>query len=416
MLSPGRVRQLWYAPLLAIAMGLMMLRFVILARILSLQEFAQFSGGVLVASTFCMLGCLGLQSTLQRQWPVELMRGQERRGLALAAQCNVVALICAGVGLLISASNLSFAALTPPLLAVGIVLGLSQQVFLISTVESRSRGDALRYAWENVARSTAALAFGTALAFATRSALWVLAVEAAISIVLAIALFRGSVRRAHLQVCSVYGLALRQLGRVNWRSALMLMSIGTIGFLTLNADRWVAAAVFDANNFGTYSFAWIVLMIAQASQALLNASAYPMVARRFARDGRKGAFRLCIKLSLGLLGAGILCVVPLWLIVDWGVRRWFAAYAAAIDILPPFFAVAVLRTSDFWSSYLVIIGQEKRLLAVSAATAAVGLIAWFAAVRPWLGTTQLREVALLAITLTVLSYVSAATLAWNAKV
>src|SRR5690349_14433188 len=96
------LREFWYAPLLAAAMALMMGRLLILARLLRVEEFGALSGALLVSGTFCMLGCLGLQSMLQRDWPVFIVHKRERRGLVLAAQCNLTAMAAAAIAVLIA--------------------------------------------------------------------------------------------------------------------------------------------------------------------------------------------------------------------------------------------------------------------------------------------------------------------------
>lgn len=145
-LSPHRLRQLWYAPVLGLAMGLMMVRTLVMAKLLSVPSFAQYSGGLLVSSTFCMLGCLGLQSLLQREMPVQIVWHRERAAVVLLMQCLIVTTGCAIIGLLLVAAGFSVAGLTSNFLAIGIFHGLSQQVFLIATVESRSRGESLYFA------------------------------------------------------------------------------------------------------------------------------------------------------------------------------------------------------------------------------------------------------------------------------
>jgi len=414
--AAGRLRQLWYAPLLAAAMGLMMARMLILARLLPLQQFAQFSAGMLISSTFCMLGCFGLQSLLQREWPVNLIRRQEGRGLVLAAQCNLVAVGCAVAALLGAASGVMIAGIPPPLLALGVVHGLSQQMFLIATVESRSRGNAVRYSWQNLARSVLTLGLGTAVAVATDSAQWVLAVESGICFAISIKLFSGSATRGALSVYEIYALAVRRLPKVKWSAALTLMAVATVSFMTMNADRWVASAALDVEGFGTYSFAWIVLMIAQAAQALINASAYPMLARRYASHGRQGAFRLCVQSSGAILVLGLLLVVPLWFGLEWAIRLWFPAYSRALALVPLFLVIGLLRVSDFWSSYLLITGRERRLLALNMGAALIGVAAWATIARPWSQPLQLMGVAYLAATLAFVSYVTAVGFAWQARV
>jgi O-antigen/teichoic acid export membrane protein len=414
-LTPDRVRQLWYPPILGTALALMMARMLIMARLLDVQQFAAFSAGALVSSTFGMLGCLGLQSLLQREWPVNLVRGQECRGLTRAAQCNLVAAACAVVCLLAALGGRPLAGIPPRLFAIGTLHGLSQQLFLIATVESRSRGDALRYAHENLARAVGALALGALAAVVSRSAVWTLLTEALVSLTLSATLFERSVIRGGARAGSVYLLAARTLGRVNWRSALMLLAVSGIGFVLLSADRWVAADRLDLTDFAHYSFAWIVLLVAQALQVVINASAYPLLARRYATDGRRGALRVSASLSGAALLSGLVCVLPAWAILAWGIPRWFPAYADTVQLMPLFLGVALLRVSDFWSSYLLIIGREGRMLAMNSGVAAAGLGIWAALVQPWRVPLGQRDVALLAVVMAVCGYLAAAGFAWRER-
>lgn len=415
-LTPHRIRQLWYAPLLALAMGLMMLRMLVMARLLDVHAFAEFSGGVLVSGTFCMLGCLGLQSLLQREWPVNLVRHQEVRGLVRAAQCNLVAVGCGLVGLLGAALGLSLAGMTPALLAVGILHGLSQQFFLVATVESRSRGEALRFAQQNLVRAVASLGLSAVVAWWTGSALAALGTDALITMALSCDFFQKSLRHARFGAMVIYPLALRQLRRVRWGSAFMLMAVMIVGFGLLNADRWVASSQLGVAGFARYSFAWIVLSIAQSAQALINASVYPLLARRFAGYGRHVAYGICLRVSLAFLVAGTLAAIPLGYLLELSIHRWYPQYVDAITLLPLFLGIAVLRVSDFWSSFLLITGFESRLLKINIAAGVFGVLAWVGLVRPWTGETlTLQQVSWLAALLTLSIYAAAAATAWRAR-
>jgi len=415
-LTPRRLRQLWYAPLLALAMGLMMLRLLVMARVLDVPAFGEFSGGLLVSATFCMLGCLGLQSLLQREWPVNLVRGQELRPLVRAAQCMLVALACGAVGLSGAAAGLSLAGMPPALIAAGLVHGVAQQFFLVSTVESRSRGDVLRFAAQNFARAAAALLLSVLVALWTASATAVLLFDALVTMAMALGYWARALARARLGARAVWQLALRRLRHVRWRSALTLMVIMTAGFVLLNVDRWVASARFDVADFAQYSFAWVVLSMAQSVQVVINASIYPLVARRFAEHGHKVAYGVCLRAAAAILLGGALVAVPLAYLLDLAVTRWYPNYTGARTLLPLFIAVAVLRVSDFWSSFLLITGREAQLLRLNLATAGLGLLVWCAITRPWDGApATLQQVGWLAAVLSVLAYAAVASASWRSR-
>lgn len=416
MLSPSRIRQLWYAPLLALAMGLMMLRMLVMARLLDVTAFAEFSGGILVSSTFCMIGCLGLQSMLQREWPINLVRRQELRGLVRAAQCNLVALGCGLVGLLGVAFGGSLSGMTPAILGVGLLHGLSQQLFLLATVESRSRGEALRFAHQNLLRAGAALALGVAAALWTGSAALALVIDALVTIAMSQGLFQQSLGRTRFGVAAVYRLAIRRLSLVHWNSALTMMLIMAMGFGLLNADRWLASHQLDPEGFANYSFAWIVLSIAQSAQAVINASVYPLLARRFGEYGRGVAFGVCLRVSASILAAGAVMAVPLYLALDYGIHRWYPRYVDARALIPLFLAIAVLRASDFWTSFLLIAGLEARLLRLNLCAMAFGLLAWIALAWPWSAEpATLQQVSWLAALLTLSAYLTAAGASWRVR-
>ncbi|MDR6534729.1 hypothetical protein [Variovorax soli] len=415
-LSSQRARQFWYAPLLVLSMGLMMLRMLAMAQVLDVHAFADFSGGILISTTFSMIGCLGLQAMLQREWPVNLVRHQELRGIVRAAQCNVVALGCCFVGMVGAAAGLSLAGTTPALLGVGLLHGFSHQIFLVSTAESRSRGEALRFASQNLQRAVIALALSVLAALWFGSALLALATDALITIALSQAFFRSVLGRSRLGVSAIYLLAVRRLRRVPWTSALTMMFTMMLAFGLFNADRWIASDRLGAIGFAHYSFAWIVLSVAQSAQAVINASVYPLLARRFAQYGGAVAFDVCVRISISVLAIGVVVLVPLYLVLDYGIYRWYPRYGDAQTLIPIFLVIAVLRASDFWSSFLLISGRETQLLKINLCAMVISLIVWASFVRPWTpATTTLQQMGWLAGLLTLSAYLAAAGVSWRVR-
>lgn len=413
-LSPRRLKQLWYVPLLVSAMALMLVRTLLLARILDVPSFGAFSAGLLVSSSFCMLACLGLQPMLQRDLPVMVVRRRLRPGAVLLAQCIVVACCCAAVGALVALAGLPVAGLSRALLLVGLLHGLSQQLFLIASVESRSRAQPVRFARQNFVRGAAVLMGGSAVALAGGSALFVLLTEAAVSLMLTqatlVAVFRAAAVRARL----AYRLAWRRLPLLDWAAAFALLLVTVAGFLLVSADRWVAAQSLQPAQFAQYAFAWTVLMIAQSLQVVVNASVYPMLARRFATQQAAGAFRVCVQVSLVLLGACLAGALPTWWLLDLAVTRWYAAYAPALPLLPLFIAIAALRLSDFWSSFMVIVGRERQLLALNIGAGLTALVVWLVWSRPWSGSgLALWDIAVLGALFAVCNHAAVALSAWR---
>lgn len=413
-LNAQRMKQLWYLPWLGVAMGLMMLRILAMARVLDLAEFGTYSTGLLISTTFCMFGCLGLQSMLQRDMPVMLMRHRYRAALVLLMQCLMVAILCACVGILASGFLPSLGDLASLTLIASIVHGLSQQIFLLITVESRSRGEPLRYALQNFCRSAFILCIGLVVAHQTGLALWALIAEAIVTLVTAYAILAQSIRQVRLTLPEIFRIAMRRLGKVRWRTAFILFLISIVGFFHLNLDRWIAAEALAPERFALYSFAAIILTVAQSIQSMINASIYPMLARRFATVGLISTFNLSARISFVMLIGAILLGIPSLMAFRQIIEYWFPDYLSTTGLLVIFFSISVLRVADFWSSFLMISGHEMRLLILTSLVLTIGAIVWIFYVGKYQANPEdLTAYGMLGALLAVGHYIASAAIAWH---
>jgi O-antigen/teichoic acid export membrane protein len=378
MLTARQWRQVWYLPILAIAMALMMLRIMLVARMFDLQGFAHYSAALLLSTTFCMLGCLGLQSLLQRDMPVFFARRRVRAALVLMVQSMLVACICAAVLVLPAALGAGHVQLPPGLAALAVVHGLSQQLFLVVTVESRSEGDPLRYARQNLVRALAVVGAGGFAAWTTRSAAWVLGTEATFSLLIVAGILRTIEGRSGWSLAQLVQMANRSWRRIAWTSAVVMLGVTVVNFVLLNIDRWAGAAWLRPVDFAQFAFAGVLLLVAQSAQGMVNAAAYPMIARRYALHGPGAAFRLCSRTSLAALTTAVVLAWPGYHAGVWAIARWYPAYVPAVPLLNLLLAAAMLRVSDFWSSFLMICGHERVLLGTNVAVCALGFAVWFA--------------------------------------
>lgn len=412
-LTSYRLRQLWYAPILTLALGLMMARLLIMARILDLSAFATYSAGLLISSSFLMLGCLGLQSLLQRELPMLIVRRREFAGGILLMQCALVAIACSAAGAVtVFIGDVYLAGLSPLLLIIALIHGLSLQLFLVATVESRSRDQPLRFANQNLFRAFVLIVAGAVVAVSGLGVVAVLMTEAVSSLVFAVLLFRKQFCAIPLGLTVAITVAWRRFRCIPWRSALALLAVASFSFFLTNADRWLAAQQLPASAFAQYSFAWILLMIAQSVQAVINASLFPLLARCFVMRGGAIAYSTTLKASLFLFAIGALTSLPLWVLLDYSITKWFVTYQEARSLLPVFLVIAFLRLSDFWTSYLLVIGQEARLLTLNFLSASVATLSWILWIRLDEKVLQIDQVALLALLLTAFGYASAAWAAW----
>jgi hypothetical protein len=270
------------------------------------------------------------------------------------------------------------AQVSPALAVLSVLHGLSQQLFLVVTVESRSQGEPLRYARQNLVRALAVVGAGAAVALVTRSPVLVIGAEAVVSLLMVAGILRAIERHAGWALAHLLAVAGRTWKRLAWGTAMVMLAISGANFVLLNVDRWAAASWLPADQFAQLAFAGVVLLIAQSAQGMVNASVYPMLARRFALHGSTAAFRLCSRVSLSGLAAGILLAWPAYLACAFAIRRWYPAYEPSIALLAPLLAAAVLRVSDFWSSFLMICGHERRLLWINILVVGIGSLGWLA--------------------------------------
>ena len=187
----------------------------------------------------------------------------------------------------------------------------------------------------------------------------------------------------------------------------MLTAVSVVGFLQMSLDRWFASDRLTPAIFAHYAFVCIVLSVGQSAQALINASAYPFVARRYAQHGVSAAYRICFLLSVALLATGALCLLPTLYFLRYAVQTWYIRYADVVGLLPLLLGVAVLRLSDFWTSFLAISHHETLLFKVNAwallvAVAAFALYGW---VMPE-GANSLFGAGVLATLISVVPYVA----------
>lgn len=414
MLEPRQIRQLWYAPLLGLAMALMLVRALALAAVLDVPEFAKFSGGLLVSATFCMLGCFGVQVLLQREWPVAIVRGHELRGLVRASQCQWIATTAALFGVAAAALGASAPGVESSWLALGVLHGWAHQAFLVASVESRSRGDMVRYARTNLIRAVLVLGLSVAVATITGSAALVLLLDALLTMAVAAQQMHKAVALVGRRGRTAALIAWRGLRRIPWRVAFQLTTVMALSFLVANTDRWVASARLDAAPFAAYAFAWTVLSLGQALQSLINASVFPMLARRYGESGVGEAFTICRRISLITLLAGGIAALALGWALDHAISRWYPQYVESLVVLPIFLAIAVFRLADFWSSFLMIAGKEASLLVVQALAALTVTVGWFVIQSAESSSLDnMQAIAWFGLSLTLASQLATALTAWR---
>ncbi len=87
--------------------------------------------------------------------PLLICRGKSRQEIVLLMQALAVAVVCASVGMIAAWLGLGLilnntGLITPTVTCTGLIHGLSQQSFLLVTVESHSRLRPLLFAWQYI--------------------------------------------------------------------------------------------------------------------------------------------------------------------------------------------------------------------------------------------------------------------------
>lgn len=373
-----RIRQASYAPLLAAGMGIMFLRLLVLARLLDISQFAALAGALIVSSLIATISCFGLFLHLQRRLPVHLARGHRRAAAVQIGQTVMAALAVGTIGISVGAAGIAMGGISPQMIALGALHGLAQQLFLIATTESRSSNEPLRYAIQHFVRSSASVGLALPIAIAYGSASLVLLAETAVSGLAAMLIIANAGRRFRVSLPLATGLGLRSFGRIEWMSMLALLSYSVTNSVSTQIDRWLSSAYLGERDFAHYSFAWTIMIAALSLQALINASVYPMIARRLTLLGSAAAWRLTAFASLGMLGLSAILLFPSLWIADRVVTRYLPDYADSLVLFAPMAIAAALRLSDFWSSLLIIAGRERAALLATLGTTLLMLALWYA--------------------------------------
>lgn len=402
-ITKHRLLQAAYAPILATAMGIMFGRLLLLAKVLDIRSFAELNAALIISGLVGMFASFGLFLDLQRKLPGQLARGRRRAATIQIVQAIVGTAAVALIGFTAASFHLSFGSISTSAIGLGVFHGASQQLFLIATTESRSNNEPVRFALQSLSRATAMVIVAFPIAVSTGSSTAVIGSEGLVTLSAALLIYRQVWRNLDVPLSLTVCLAFRSIGRVRWGSMLALLMLSLAVTASSNMDRWLSSASLTHDEFAMYSFACITLTAAYAVQGLINASVFPMIARRSALNGNQAAFRLTLLTATGMAIAFLLAVAPCVYVADIAIRRFYPSYVAAIPLIPLLTVAAILRISDFWSSFLVITGNERTSLLINVAAVTLSLGMWFVT-SGFFASTQAMGLSYLAISTAALTY------------
>lgn len=361
-LAARLIAHLKYTPILGLAALIGFVRIGIYARLLSVDEFGLLSKLLLISGFFCVAGSCGFQILAQRDLPAMFARQRYRRGLVILGKAcmitSVVALLLC-VTPMFGYVPLNVAALA---LLIGVIHGWAQQSFMLVVLDSRSRLAMVPYSLQILQRTVLCCVVASGVAMLGGGALGILLAELAVTVVLSVTLLKKMLQGIGFSWAVFARLCKTGFTKKEWRVAAILLLGTTLSFLSTSVDRWLAADVLSAKQFGLYSFAWIPLVAALSMQALLNAGLFPLIAQRRVAGSDQNALRVTALVSVGLLLAALVLVLLANKLIAWAIPIWYGQYQDALPLFLPLLAAAAFRVSDFWSSFLIITHRHVSLL------------------------------------------------------
>lgn len=406
-----RLKSAIYAPILGGAMVLMFGRILVMAGILDVEQFAVLNKALIASGLVAMLSCFGLFLDLQRRLPVQLELRQYRAAATYLALSTLGGAGLAIGGFVIAVVAGAFVQVSFSVVAVGVLHGFCQQMFLIATTESRSNGEPIRYSWQNLLRSVAVVGATIPVAYYWNSGLAVMLVEAAIGGATAWFILTRAFAKLAIPARSAFRLAIVQLASTNWISMLSLVLLSLALTASSNVDRWLAAYLLSPRPFAEYTFAWITLIIAFSVQALVNASVFPAIAKRLTMHGQYSAFRLTLTASAMLFAGCAVLVAPAIFGARLAIAHFYPAYINSVNLIPALAVAAIFRLSDFWSSFLIVAGRERTALAINVGSLVGTLVVWYLAFRG--SPVSPLHLSYLAAAIAILTYVLSLLQCWS---
>lgn len=356
-----------YVPILGLSLVFVFLRTIAQASILSVAEFASYSVAILISSTFCMFGALGLHQYNQRNFPVFYLKGNVRKiGIDLARSIVVVAFIFFIFVTIIMVSMLVMEKKDNlNLLLVGVFHGALQQIFLLLTVVSRSQLKMRQHSNEYLFRSFLIFIIGIIFSIIYGSAELAIISEGLVTLVVSVIIGYRFYWNYDMSTRLAFLVVIKRISKFDWRQCLLLLNLSIVTFVLLNIDRWISVLIFNQELIAIYSFSIIFLYGCQSLQAVLNASIYPTILRLSNIENRKDVFKYVLVLVFVLLlVCGVLYFPYNW-VVFFVVPKYFSQYMSFLDVSNLIYCVGVVRLADFFTAFLMAYRQDKTVYLVN---------------------------------------------------
>ena len=372
-------RDAGYVGLMGAGAGLGLLKFLLLGRLLTLDDFGVYAYAAVLIQYGVPVASLGILDGLSRRVPIILGEGRVRLAHRVRNACvgalvttlgTAIVLLLVGLG----AAVFFFEADSPTQL---VLLATSDAVafvfFSLGLRDVRSHLHSFSYSAFIAARGV--LDVTMVLLVATRwGAPGVLAGETVVFGTLAFVLFRwfvpepGVMFRGGTEV------------RATIHDGALIVVAGVLANTGLMSDRLVLGATLERSSFAVYAFHALILVAALTSQNIVYQYFYPRVLHLWgAHKDYAEVFRYVTRLATALLVlsmVGAPLVFPVYRLVG---RVFFPEYPIDLVLVGAFYAAGVLLVTNVFPACLLVLGALRAQIVLQLVSAATVLIAVLAA-------------------------------------
>lgn len=351
-----KVNKFGYIPILGLASLLSMLRSIIFAKVLNIQDFGLISSIFLVSSTVAIISSLGSNIYAQKILPVMYHNHNTEDAFIMNLDVSIITIITScflifSYPLINIFTGISFYAYI-----LSIVHSLSLQLFLIFQTSKRSKLQLINYSISLLGRSFCSMLFAWGVIKLGGGIYQAIVAEIICNtfFVLLVYLDEKVLVRQNIFDWSRVVQVLKKSTPLLFASLLM--------YITSNVDRWFGVSFLSKIGYGELSFLMIFITAALSVQALLNAGLFPQLSRLHSESSLE-ALKFTRKFSLALLAISLLLSFTIFVPIKYMVLKFFPHYGHLVHLIPVILIAACFKVSDFWGSLLLL--KKSKLLLIS---------------------------------------------------
>ena len=242
------------------------------------------------------------------------------------------------------------ARLSPALQVLSLLQVLVFFLFTVDLMVVKSRLEFDAYAKQLFVRNATIAVAGFCAAYVSSDANWTMGAEVGCALLIC---GRGLVS---------FVLSARLPSKAFFRASIAFVPVTLVGAVLQFVDRLLASSVLSAEQFSRFSYLSLIVLAGLSVQQLINTRIITVLPALCEEDPRAG-FRYVLKASAAV---GLVLIIALTLGMFALQSPWFAApwfvpdyYLGLLFVL-----LALLRSVDFFTSYLLVLNQKLRLLIV----------------------------------------------------